>query len=405
MTTIRRRPSDGPNSDQKPKFLANSYEREDSDLQCSNCRNSFHRQEILVLESCGHNVCQYCMEEAEEHGKYICPVCLEDTNTTNGSPEPEPERENSYDAEKSGITTARQIYIGDPKNSPRRLKAKKPPPPPEDQVREMKPFCFMHSKDREFYCLDCDTPMCPVCASSDIHSRFHRMRDLGEVVAILRQNTAYAQECIDGELRREMQEIMAHEENFRKHLPKKLETLRERVEHQARAVVRLVEEAKLRTGQELEHYADVADKVMHKRVAKMNRQLNAAKRESQRLSEIHEVSEAEAIKMHGRMHDFFIKNKERNFSSFFVHSRTPPDFNVMATVSVNNMPPKELTEAVKRHVGWAIEGAPAIVNDTRRTPEYPLMQKGFPVHKSNFPKYLNETKKIILEWKKFARTH
>lgn len=45
-------------------------------LLCPNCSHQIQREEVLILESCGHSLRETCMQAADSDGEFQCPLCV-----------------------------------------------------------------------------------------------------------------------------------------------------------------------------------------------------------------------------------------------------------------------------------------------------------------------------------------
>ena len=276
---------------------------------------------------------------------------------------------------------------------------------PSGQEQEPRPRCPAHPRiTQDLYCLDCEQLTCKTCVRAD--HRLHRIRDLTTVVHELRHNILRVQNYIDSELLRAMRLSISQEETYKNNLDKKLHTLKELAEQQAKSVIKLVDDMKARTMEDLEQLAAQANRTMKRHIDRMCHQMQALEREREHLSEIFKLSESEALETHRHLRNLFGKNRDRHFDAFFLQNKSAPDFNVMATLTFDDVLPKELVLSVKRHIGTAIKGPSAIVKESKRSQAYPLVRKATQMQRNrHFPKHLMATKKLIKEWNQFVMPH
>ena len=333
------------------------------------------------------------MQAADSDGEFQCPLCVTPTGPYMSPHTLQEMASTAKEEESSGGRNSIQASTLHIIN-------------PSGQEQEPRPHCPVHPRNIEdIYCLDCEQVTCKTCGRTD--HRLHYLQDLTAVVHEMRHNILRVQNHIDSELLRAMRLSIFQEETYKNNLDKKLQTLKELVEQQAKSVIKLVDDTKARTMEELEQLAAQADCTMKRRIARMCRQMQALESESEHQSEIFKLSETEALKTHRHLRNFFGKNRNKHFDAFFWHNnKSAPDFNIMATLTSDDMLPKELVLSVKRHIGTAIKGPSAIVKESKRSQEYPLVRKAIQMQRNkHFPKHLMATKKLIKEWNQFAMTH
>ena len=376
---------------QRLQTEASLYRRET--LLCPNCSHQIQREEVLILESCGHSLCEACIQAADSDGEFQCPLCVTQIGPY-ASPNTLHEMASTAEEEESSggrnSIPARTLHIINGSS----------------QEQEPSPRCPAHPRiTQDLYCLYCEQQTCKTCAHAD--HRLHRIQDLTDVVHELRHNILPVQNHIHSELLPAMRLSISQGETYKNNLNKKLHTLKELVEQQAKSVIKLVDDKKARTMEELEQIAAEADRTMKRRIDKMRRQMQALESESEHQSEIFELSESEALITHRHLRNLFGKNRNKHFDAFFWHNnKSAPDFNVMATLTSDDKLPKELFLSVKCHIGTAIKCPSAIVKESKRSQVYPLVRKAIQMQRNtHFPKHLMATKKLIKEWNHFATQH
>ena len=331
-------------------------------------------------------------------GKFMCPICIsQSANSVN----PHALRKTASIPRRAENTDGRSIQQSQPNISAREDSlAISNFSTPSTQQEESRPHCLVHPKNiQNFYCVDCELPVCKACCARIKH-KHHCVRDLTSVVHELQQNTWQVKKHIDNELLQAMSLSITHKTTYRESLAKKVDALKELVEKQATAVIKLVDDLKARTMKELEQLADRADLTMDNSITEMLNQMHKLEKESELLSDCFTMSEKEVLETHRRLKIFFGKNRDRHFNAFYLQNKSIPDFDVMATLASADGLPKELVLSVKRHIGTAVKSPSATVEEFKRWQQYPLVQNTIKMQSFNhFSKQLKATKDLIMEWK------